>query len=134
PVLTGTKLCPQCGSELPADALQGLCPRCLLQGGLSSATPPRDSASKNASTKLDRFVALKVLPPASGQDPAFVERFALRSPRLASRTPCRGGSYFTPGAANIGVGSMIRSTGTGRNPAALALGATPPTHSAHEEW
>jgi eukaryotic-like serine/threonine-protein kinase len=117
-------------SELPADALQGLCPHCLLQGGLSSATPPRDSASttgpgaafsaptpaelalmfpqleiiellgqrgmgavyKARQVKLDRFVALTVLPSASGQDPAFVERFALRSPCLACRTTCRGGS------------------------------------------
>src|SRR5580704_13637748 len=26
--------CPQCGAELPVDAPEGLCPRCLLQQGI----------------------------------------------------------------------------------------------------
>src|SRR3989442_15906231 len=28
--------CPQCGSELPPDSPEGLCPRCLLKFGLAS--------------------------------------------------------------------------------------------------
>lgn len=31
------KTCPQCKAELPADAPEGLCPACLLRGGLGSA-------------------------------------------------------------------------------------------------
>ena len=27
--------CPQCGAELPPDTSQGLCPRCLVEAGLS---------------------------------------------------------------------------------------------------
>ena len=30
------KRCPQCQNELPADAPEGLCPTCLLRGGLPS--------------------------------------------------------------------------------------------------
>src|SRR5262245_13569956 len=30
--------CPACQTPLPPDAPAGLCPRCLLQGGLGSAT------------------------------------------------------------------------------------------------
>ncbi|HXT58718.1 MAG TPA: serine/threonine-protein kinase, partial [Pirellulales bacterium] len=31
-----TRVCPQCGAELPADAPEGICPKCLLQTGLAS--------------------------------------------------------------------------------------------------
>ena len=30
-------ICPNCGAEIPADAVRGLCPRCLL-GGLIPGT------------------------------------------------------------------------------------------------
>src|SRR5712692_676376 len=42
--MTGTKLCPQCGARMPADAPEGLCPKCLLlQETTSAATaPPRE--------------------------------------------------------------------------------------------
>ncbi|QDT31451.1 serine/threonine-protein kinase [Thalassoglobus polymorphus] len=32
--------CPQCGAELPADAVSGLCPKCLLQLGFDSVPNP----------------------------------------------------------------------------------------------
>ena len=40
------KSCPECGTTLAADALEGLCPRCLLQGGRhgSKETPIRGEA------------------------------------------------------------------------------------------
>ena len=34
--------CPECGSDVPADAADGLCPRCLLRLGLRTAAPGRN--------------------------------------------------------------------------------------------
>jgi predicted Ser/Thr protein kinase len=34
---TGSSRCPECGTDLPADAPEGLCPQCLLKGVISSA-------------------------------------------------------------------------------------------------
>src|SRR5260370_4050948 len=41
--MTETRLCPQCGARMPADAPEGLCPKCLLMGQTSMAAtePPR---------------------------------------------------------------------------------------------
>jgi predicted Ser/Thr protein kinase len=157
------RFCPQCGRPLPADAPQGLCPACLLRGGIASQEPsqqplpptlppkPRacpqcgvsmpDDAPPGPCPKcqaviheqstasgakrsyqgpfvaptpaelaplfpqleviemlgrggmgavykcrqphLDRLVALKILPPESGQDPTFAERFAREAKTLA---------------------------------------------------
>jgi tRNA A-37 threonylcarbamoyl transferase component Bud32 len=116
--------CPVCGTELPADTPEGLCPQCLMQCALShsdhalpeedeSATsvhPSRPTAPtpaelaphfpdleilellgqggmgavyKARQRKLDRLVAIKVLPPEWGSDPAFAERFAREARTLA---------------------------------------------------
>ena len=107
--------CPGCGTALPPDAPAGLCPRCLLSGGLFSALsggggrrfvapgleeladhfPDLDlrgvlgrggmgAVYEARQVKLDRTVALKVLPPEVGRDPAFAERF-LREARTLAR-------------------------------------------------
>ena len=107
--------CPGCGEPLPDDAPAGLCPRCLLSGGLFSAATshggPRFAAPGleelarrfpdlelrgtlgrggmgavylARQVKLDRDVALKVLPPEVGRDPAFAQRF-LREARTLAR-------------------------------------------------
>jgi predicted Ser/Thr protein kinase len=126
PVLEPAPLhqCPDCGADLPANAPEGLCPRCLLGSGLAgpSATPPpagprgttpypgpfeapdpaelaphfpqleilgligqggMGAVYKARHIKLDRFVALKVLPPGLGADPAFAERFTREARTLA---------------------------------------------------
>src|SRR5215471_15074317 len=104
--------CPECGAAVAADAPAGLCPRCLLQFGLAgTAAPPgvflppepavlgchfpqleilelRGQGGMGAVYKarqviLDRLVALKVLPPESGRDPAFAERFRREARALA---------------------------------------------------
>lgn len=134
--------CPQCGQAMPPDAPHGLCPNCLLRGGLASAPatpqpaavpepptlPPRNVHEQSTASgpqrsyhgpfvapepaelaphfpqleviemlgrggmgavykcrqpHLDRLVALKILPPESGEDPTFAERFAREAKTLA---------------------------------------------------
>ncbi len=107
--------CPQCGTPLPAGALAGLCPACLLRAGAAADTvseakqpffnPPTiaelaakfpqlqvieligkggmGAVYKARQIQLDRVVALKILPPGIGADPAFAERFAREAKALA---------------------------------------------------
>lgn len=114
-------VCPACEAEVPGDAPEGLCPRCLLQSGLEehvkpaqanhgpagwrSWVPPRPAELAHffpqleiirlvgqggmgavyeaRQIKLDRPVALKILPPHAGSDSAFTERFAREARALA---------------------------------------------------
>jgi serine/threonine protein kinase len=107
--------CPQCGTPLPAGALAGLCPACLLKQGAAEETatggqtpsfnPPSLSelaplfpqleileligmggmgaVYKARQKELERVVALKILPPGIGDDPAFAERFTREARALA---------------------------------------------------
>ena len=107
--------CPKCGASIPADAPQGLCPRCVLAraatptesgrtggGGWEMPAPEAVALAfphleilellgrggmgvvyKARQRQLDRFVALKLLPPALGADPAFAERFQREAKFLA---------------------------------------------------
>ena len=119
------RFCPQCRSSLAADAPEGLCPACLMAGGLASVTepvvngmavttPPSGSQPpasgewsdlqrhfpdydilellgrggmgavyKARQKKLDRLVAIKVIPPDAAKDPAFTERFAREARAMA---------------------------------------------------
>jgi serine/threonine protein kinase/WD40 repeat protein len=40
--MNSQKKCPQCGAELSADAPEGLCPKCLIKGGLAVESEPAD--------------------------------------------------------------------------------------------
>jgi predicted Ser/Thr protein kinase len=110
--------CPECGIPLSAVSLEGLCPRCLLQGAIGASSPPASASSPGGpfvapspadlaphfpqleiiellgqggmgavyrarQLKLDRLVALKILPAEWGRDPAFAERFAREARTLA---------------------------------------------------
>ena len=109
------KRCPKCGGPIPAEAPQGLCPKCLYlqasapteagKGGPPKSAPParQDLAAafpqleileligeggmgfvfKARQPKLDRLVALKILPQSLAADPAFAERFAREGRLLA---------------------------------------------------
>ena len=104
--------CPACGKPLAADAPQGLCPACLLKAGLPTASHPGEDFTplsvadvarlfpqfeileligkggmgavyKARQPGLDRVIALKLLPPRTGNDPGFAERFAREARMLA---------------------------------------------------
>src|SRR5271165_2216184 len=107
------KTCPQCGAALPAGALEGLCPACLLKqgvdtgpasGGLPFQPPPladmarlfpqleilsfigkggMGAVYKARQPALDRLVALKILPPQAGAGPDFAGRFNREARALA---------------------------------------------------
>lgn len=119
------RFCPRCRAPLAADAPEGLCPACLMAGGLESravidpasgpaVTTPHTASSpasgdwtdlaahfpqleilellgrggmgavyKARQKNLDRFVALKVIPPDAAKDPTFAERFAREARALA---------------------------------------------------
>ncbi len=63
--MTSGSKCQKCGEPLPSDAPRGLCPRCLLLGGLALETgeaqgaevvdPFRDQSSTSSSTHLRYF-------------------------------------------------------------------------------
>ena len=106
------RICKQCRKPLPQDAPEGLCPDCLARVALGTepATPgtrlppaPADLAAqfpqleivellgmggmgvvyKARQPRLDRLVALKILPIDSMPDPSFADRFEREAKALA---------------------------------------------------
>jgi serine/threonine protein kinase len=115
PAMPSGNQCPRCGATLPAGALAGLCPACLLKQGAAADTAPLPDAApftppgvaelarlfpqleilsfigqggmgavyKARQPALDRFVALKVLPPQAAPGVNFAERFNREARALA---------------------------------------------------
>jgi len=109
------KNCPNCNKALDDQALQGLCPDCLLKAGWPTATeaelsnegfspPPIEELArlfpkleileligrggmgavfKARQPRLDRVVALKILPLKKDTDPGFAARFTREARALA---------------------------------------------------
>src|SRR5688572_15062904 len=106
------KKCPKCGAPISNEAPQGLCPKCLLaEVSIPTEAPSKGAAPtieelaaafpqleilekigqggmgfvfKARQPKLERFVALKILPETLAADPAFAERFS-REGRVLAR-------------------------------------------------
>lgn len=159
--------CPQCHQVLPADAPQGLCPRCVLKGAITPAAPaeqPRPtevvpSVERVARAfpqleildllgaggmgvvylarqpKLERKVALKLLPEHLARDPQFAERFH-REARLLARLNHPGivtvydfgesGGFFFLLMEYVDGVNLRDAMGAGRFSAAEALRVVPP--------
>src|ERR1051326_781723 len=106
------QICPSCLKPLPADVPLGLCPECLIKSGFNTGPDPVNSFDPPSSEEmgllfpqfeivgligkggmgavykarqrtLDRFVALKILPPNVADDPGFAERFNREALTLA---------------------------------------------------
>lgn len=105
--------CPQCGAAIPEPSEHGLCPRCVFakamqptaDTGAASPSPPdleviqrafphlevigligsggMGAVFKARQPKLDRFVALKILPDLLADQPGFPERFQREAQTLA---------------------------------------------------
>ncbi len=105
--------CPRCQSPIPADAPGGICPSCALLGVAEPTDPAQAAAGgvptleelaaafpeyevleiighggmgvvfKVRQPRLDRLVALKILPPALAAQPGFAERFTREARALA---------------------------------------------------
>lgn len=51
--MSEARACPRCGADLPSDAPEGLCPKCLLGGGLQSSgvtSAPADAGQRPPET------------------------------------------------------------------------------------
>ena len=109
--MSENRVCPKCHQPLPPDAPSGICPQCLLAAGIGTgpsasaftAPKPEELAAdfddleiqsllgsggmgavyQARQTRLDRLVAVKILPPEVGQDPAFAARFEREAQTLA---------------------------------------------------
>lgn len=109
--MTTPSLCPSCRRPVPADAPGGICPSCALLGAaqptvlmpsaqmpgvaeVAAAFPDLEVLDilgqggmgivfKARQPRLDRLVALKILPPLLAAQPGFTERFTREARALA---------------------------------------------------
>src|SRR5688500_8377842 len=58
--MNGQRTCPKCGTVLPLDAPEGLCPQCLIQAGLSNNATGTASSSDER-TVVDSPIAASII-------------------------------------------------------------------------
>ena len=56
------RTCPDCGSPLPADAPQGLCPQCLAQAAMKTQSPTASPPSPDQTLTIDLSAVVEVSP------------------------------------------------------------------------
>ena len=109
--MSDNRFCNTCNSPLPADAPSGICPKCLLLAGMPDETfsgkftPPEPeeldkffddydiqeligmggmgAVYRARQKRLDRSVAIKILPPEVGTSPSFAARFEREAQTMA---------------------------------------------------
>ncbi len=69
--MSDKNLCPECGAEIPADALAGQCPKCMMKAGFES----EDYSEP-------RLEATAPIPGASGFEPPSVDLLSELFPQL----------------------------------------------------
>ena len=84
-MFSALKICPKCGSEIPADAPEGGCPGCLLESGLRPLAGQPETGVDLSAVAPKAFGVAKA-GSAKADDPGLVDeraRAATRSKRLA---------------------------------------------------
>ena len=98
--------CPSCGAPLPADALGGHCPRCLLLQGLDSDTPGPDRGSNGDTLDLPpgRARCSRRSAPRSA-----TSRACCSATRPSAKSPRRSSGPRTATRPRLATGSTARS-------------------------
>src|SRR5438105_4149653 len=65
--MTEIRHCPQCGAELPPDAPEGVCPKCVLGLGFASREGEAPAEPLGSAAKSDQIQNLQTVPPSSEQ-------------------------------------------------------------------
>jgi serine/threonine protein kinase len=139
-----TNTCPTCHALIPANAPGGFCPACLLRDAEETPTyghsaPPLEEIAtafpqwevlglighggmgfvyKVRQPGLDRIVALKILSPELGRDPAFAERFAREARTLGKLHHPNIVTIFEHGKVEL-ASSLLSEEAAGKMPAPL---------------
>ena len=120
--------CPSCGTELPANAPQGLCPACLLRQGLDSEasdppsstppSPPDPDRDEDVLSRLSLVAAMVAVEP--GTDRALLRRLrADQGVGPGRHGGCLQGSPAQPEPAGRLEVAQVRHPGHRRRAAAV---------------
>src|SRR5689334_20068836 len=81
-LMTEIRQCPHCGAELPADAPEGVCPRCVLQMALGSAPAVVGSGAAADASRATPDAARQATVVGGSFVPPSVEELANLFPQL----------------------------------------------------
>src|SRR5262245_44000185 len=79
--MTEQRVCPECGAELSPEAVQGLCPNCLLKAGLGTEQQVRPS-HPDSNVLPGPSGAEATLPPRNPPPPPYLDKLAGQFPQL----------------------------------------------------